>query len=186
MKIEIRHHITGNLLLGGEYEDIRECLEKNRDVILEYADLKGADLGGADLGGADLRGADLKGADLKGANLTEADLKGANLRGADLGGADLGGALRYQNSHDVFQEAVRCQPTLSFTDLEWSAIGQIIVHRLCWESIEKRFFSVMPHIFEVLAQGGFTEWKVWGRLHHWEKEGNEKALTGGWSGAEKE
>lgn len=41
MKIEIKHRHTGNIILCGEYESIKSCLEKNRD---------------ADLGGAYLRG----------------------------------------------------------------------------------------------------------------------------------
>ena len=74
MKIKIKNRLTNEVILCGEYESIKDCLEKNRD----------ADLRGADLGGAYLRGADLRGADLRGANLTGADLRGANLRGANL------------------------------------------------------------------------------------------------------
>ena len=74
MEIEIKNRFTGSIILCGEYESIKECLEKNRDAYLE---------------GADLRGANLEGADLRGANLEGADLEGANLRGADLEGANL-------------------------------------------------------------------------------------------------
>jgi len=162
--------------LGGAYlrgADLRGAYLGGADLRGAYlgdAYLGSAYLGGAYLGSADLRGANLGGADLRGANLGGADLRGADLGGAYLGGADLGGAdLRdaknYQDSHDVFIEAVRRQPVSVFVEAEWSAIAQITIHRLCWVSIKKRFPDVMPHIFEVLAKAGFTEWQeYWNTL----------------------
>jgi hypothetical protein len=79
-------------------------------------------------------------------------------------GANLGGAKNYQDSHDVFQETIRRQPVSVFLDIEWSAIAQITTHRLCWDSIKKRFSDVVPHIFQVLADAGFNEW-----LDYWNK-----------------
>ena len=52
MKIEIKNRYDNKIILCGEYESIKDCLEKNRGAYLG-----GADLGGAYLGGADLRGA---------------------------------------------------------------------------------------------------------------------------------
>jgi len=89
--------------------------------------------------------------------------RGADLRGADLEGADLEGARNYVNSHDIFQEVVRHQKVEVFVEAEWSAIAQIVIHRLCWDTIKKRFSDVMPHIFEVLANNGFAEW-----LEYWD------------------
>jgi len=64
----------------------------------------------------------------------------------------------------MFREAVRRQAVSVFVDAEWSAIAQIIIHSLCWDSIKKRFPAVMPHIFEVLANDGFGEWlEYWNR-----------------------
>src|SRR3990167_170073 len=83
---------SSKILLCGEYESIRECLEKNRNINLEGANLEGAYLEGAYLEGANLKGANLKGANLKGANLKGANLKGAYLKGAYLEGAYLEGA----------------------------------------------------------------------------------------------
>ena len=60
--MEIKHKITGEVLLTIEGDTLRE----------------------ADLRGADLRWADLREADLRGANLRWADLRGADLQGADL------------------------------------------------------------------------------------------------------
>jgi len=84
MKIEIKHRLTNKILLCGEYESIKDCLNKNIGV-----NLRGADLEGADLEGADLRGDDLEGADLEGANLRGADLRRAYLEGADYNGEKL-------------------------------------------------------------------------------------------------
>ena len=67
MKVEIKHRYSGNIILCGEYESIKDCLEQHR----------GADLRGAYLADAYLRGANLRGADLRGAYLVGAYLKGA-------------------------------------------------------------------------------------------------------------
>jgi hypothetical protein len=147
---------------------------------LSRADLSGADLSGANLCGANLSGADLSRADLSGADLCWANLSGANLCGANLCGANLSGAnlswanlsranlsraKGYVNSREIFAEVVQCQEIKAFLDVEWSAIGQITIHRFCWDSIKKRFAPVMPHIFEVLAASGFDEWlKYWNTL----------------------
>ena len=152
MKVEIKSRWDGHIIIQGEYQSIKDCLEKNR----------GADLGGAYLRGADLGDADLGDAYLRGANLRGANLGDANLRGADLRDADLRDAKGYSQSHDIFKEAVRRQPVYTFTDIEWVAIAQITIHTLCWVSIKKRFGKVMPHIFEILAEKGFPEY-----LEYW-------------------
>ena len=153
MKVEIKNRFTGNIFISGEYESIRDCLEKNKGAYLRGAHLRDAYLAGANLAGAYLRGADLRGA----------YLAGANLAGAYLRGADLRGAKDYVNSHDYFAEAVRRQKVELFVDIEWAAIAQIVIHRLCWNSIKNRFGEVMPSIFKKLADAGFDEW-----LKYWE------------------
>jgi len=183
MKIEIKHKFTGSIIVSGDYESVKDCLEKNSGSDLSGADLRGADLYGADLRGADLYGAHLSGADLRGSDLSGANLYGANLYGSDLSGAnlygshlsgadlyganlygaDLSGAKNYRDSHDVFAESVRRQKVEVFTEAEWAAIAQITIHLLCWDSIKKRYSEVMPHIFKVLADDGFNEW-----LEFWE------------------
>jgi len=193
MKIEIKHRFTGNIIVSGEYNSVKDCLEKNRGADLSGADLRDAYLSGADLSGAylrgaylrdaylrdaDLRGADLSGADLRDAYLSGADLRGAylrdaylrdaSLRGADLRDADLRDAIKYVDSHDIFQEAVRRQAVSVFVDTEWAAIAQIVIHRLCWGCIKKRFSDLMPHIFKALAEAGFKEW-----LEYWNKINSE-------------
>ena len=82
MKIKIKDRYTEKIILCGEYESIKNCIEKNRG-----ANLRGAYLGGANLGDANLEGANLEGAYLGGANLEGAYLGGAYLEGAYLGGA---------------------------------------------------------------------------------------------------
>ena len=125
MKIEIKSRFDNNkVLVSGKYENIKECLEKNRD-----------------------------------ANLQGADLWGAGLCGSDLRGSNLRGIKNYSEHHTIFQEVVRQQKIDTFTQKEWSIIGQIIVHRLCWDSIKKRFNKSAMGIFKKLKKVGFDEWE---------------------------
>jgi hypothetical protein len=99
MLIEIKNRWDNSIIISGEYESIKDALQKNKganlkgadlsSTYLSRADLKGADLSSADLSSADLRGADLRGAYLSSADLSRADLSSTDLRGADLRGADL-------------------------------------------------------------------------------------------------
>ena len=155
MKIEIRNRFDNKIILSGKYASIKECLEKNRG-----ADLRSANLWGADLRSANLGGADLRSANLWGANLESANLWGANLWGADLGSANLGSAKNYLNSHYFFQEIVKRQKIDTFTQKEWSIIGQIIIHKLCWDSIRKRFNKSAIKIFKKLSKVGFNAWEA--------------------------
>ena len=68
MEIEIKNRFNGEMILCGEYESIKDCIEKNRSADLSGADFRGADFSGADFRGADLRGADFSGADFSGAD----------------------------------------------------------------------------------------------------------------------
>ena len=94
--MEIKHKITGEVLLTIEDDTLREA--DLRGANLRGANLREANLREANLREANLRGANLRGANLRGANLREADLREANLREADLREADLRGAdLREAN-----------------------------------------------------------------------------------------
>ena len=124
---------SNKVLLCGQYESVKDCLVKNKN-------------------------ANLSGANLSRANLSGADLSGAYLYGADLSRADLSGAKNYLSSHDFFQEIVKRQDSKTFTSKEWVCIGQIIVHRLCWSSIKKRFNKGAVGVFKKLAKVGFDEW----------------------------
>ena len=130
-----------------------------RDADLRRANLRGANLRGANLRRADLENADLRDADLRDANLRGANLRGANLRGANLRDADLRGAENYLNSHDIWIELISRQPIKDFTSTEWSIIGQIITHRLCWDSIKKRYGKKIMPVFKKLSKLGFDEWE---------------------------
>lgn len=134
MKIEIKNRYTDAIILHGEYESIKDCLEKNR-------------------------GANLEGAYLRGANLGDAYLEGAYLRGAYLGDANLGGAKNYVSSHDFWLEIVRRQKVGDFTDKEWMIIGQVFTHRLCWDSIKEKYGKEAMPIFQKLSKAGFGEWE---------------------------
>jgi len=128
-KIVIKNRFTGKELVSGEYETIKECLEKNRG-----ADLRCADLGGADLGGA-------------------------YLGGADLGGADLGGAEEYSQSHNFFTELCRRQKTTYFTTHEWATIAIISIHRICWDTILQKYKNPAMRVFKKLSKAGFDEYE---------------------------
>ena len=159
MKIEIKNRYTDAIILHGEYESIKDCLEKNRGANLEGAYLRGANLGDAYLEGAYLRGAYLGDANLGGAYLRGAYLGGANLGGAYLGDANLGGAKNYVSSHDFWLEIVRRQKVGDFTDKEWMIIGQVFTHRLCWDSIKEKYGKEAMPIFQKLSKAGFGEWE---------------------------
>ena len=165
MKIEIRNRFDNKIILSGKYASIKECLEKNRGADLGSANLWGADLGSANLrsanlGGADLGSANLGSANLEGANLGSANLRSANLGSANLRSANLGSAKNYLNSHYFFQEIVKRQKIDTFTQKEWSIIGQIIIHKLCWDSIRKRFNKSAIKIFKKLSKVGFNAWEA--------------------------
>ena len=112
--IEIKNRYTDEIMLSGEYESIKNCLEKNKDT---------------------------------------------HLRGAYLRGAYLRGAKNYVDSHDIFKEIIRRQPVKTFTNPEWSIIGQILVHTLCWDSIKKRYGKKIMPLFKKLSELGFDEWE---------------------------
>ena len=54
MKIEIKNRFNGEIILCGEYDSIKNCIEKNSEANLSGANLSGADLREADLSGADM------------------------------------------------------------------------------------------------------------------------------------
>jgi hypothetical protein len=103
MKIEIKHRYSGEIILCGEYESVKDCLEKNRGSDLSYSDLSYSDLSGSDLSYSDLSGSDLSysnlsGSDLSYSNLSYSNLSGSNLRGSNLSGSNLRGSnLRGSN-----------------------------------------------------------------------------------------
>jgi hypothetical protein len=96
---------------------------------------------------------------LRGANLRYAYLRGADLGGAYLEGADLEGVKNYSESHEVFQEIIRQQKCDTFTNSDWAIVGQIIVHRLCWDTIKNYFGKKAMAVFKKLSACGYSEWE---------------------------
>jgi hypothetical protein len=177
MKIKIKHRISGGILFTLETKSLKlaveAAVEAKTDLAGAYlagadlagaylagAYLEGAYLAGAYLRGAYLAGAYLRGADLEGADLRGADLRGADLRGASLGGAYLRGAKGYADSHDFFFVLVGKQPVETFNEIEWAMIGQIAIHRVCWDTIQKRYGAPFLRVLEVLEAAGFEEYAV--------------------------
>ena len=95
----------------------------------------------------------------RGANLGGANLGGADLRSADLGGAYLRSAKNYLSSHDFFQEVIRRQPVKTFTQAEWASIAQIIIHKLCWDTIKNKHKTSAMRVFKKCSKVGFDEWE---------------------------
>ena len=91
------------------------------------------------------------------ANLYNADLSYADLSYANLFSTNLLGIKNYSEAHPVFFELVRKEKAETFTQVQWSIIGQIQCHTLCWDSIKKRFGKGILPVFEVLAKKGFGE-----------------------------
>jgi len=71
----------------------------------------------------------------------------------------LGGAKNYSMSHDFWMEIIRRQPIKTFTNPEWTIIGQITIHRLCWDTIKKRYDKKIMPIFKKIAKAGFNEFE---------------------------
>jgi len=79
------------------------------------------------------------------------------LRGAYLWGVNLRGAKEYYMSHDFAKELIRRQDIKYFTEKEWAIIGQILVHRICWDKIKKDYGKKVLPIFKKLAKLGYKE-----------------------------
>jgi len=146
--IEIKNRWSREIIIRGKYENIKDCLEKNRTANLSEADLFGADLSEAYLSEANLFRA----------YLSEANLFRAYLSGAYLSGANLSGVKDYVNLYDFAQEIIHRQSIETFTTKEWAVLGQIFVHRLCWNILERKYKKEVLSICEKLAKAGFDEY----------------------------
>ena len=150
MKIEIKDRFDDEkIIISGEYESVKDCLEKNRSVNLCSADLYSADLYSANLSYADLSYADLRSADLRSADLSSANLYSANLEGIK----------GYSESHDIFTELCRQQKSKTFTEKEWAIIGFVSIHRICWDAIKERYGKKIMPIFKKLSKKGWGEFE---------------------------
>jgi len=168
--MKIYRRTTHETLYKSKKTTIKETVEEavTNKVILYRADLSGSDLSGADLNWANLGGSDLSRSNLgrvnfyrvnlSGADLSGSSLNWANLCGANLYRANLNGVSNYHESHEVFFELVRGQKTGIFTAEEWGIIGILVIHRLCWETIKKRFGKSILPIFRKVADAGFGEY----------------------------
>src|SRR3990167_6436819 len=116
----VSRYDESKILLCGEYESIKDCLEKNKGAYLE----------------------------------------GAYLRGVNLAGAYLEGAKNYVSNHDFFAEIIRRQKLETFTEKEWAMIGRIIIHRLCWDTIKKRYGKRIMPMFKKLSKTGYDGWEI--------------------------
>lgn len=106
LKIVSRYD-SSKILLYGQYESVKDCLEKNKH------------------------------ANLRNANLSRANLFGANLFGAYLFATNLSGIKNYYNSHDIAIEIIKRQDVKYFTEKGWAFIGELVIHRFCWGKVRE-------------------------------------------------
>ena len=52
MKIQIKNRLNNTVIVEGDYDSVKVCLEQNRGAYLSDANLRGANLRGANLSGA--------------------------------------------------------------------------------------------------------------------------------------
>jgi len=152
MKIEIRRWDNDEIIVCGEYESIKDCLERNKGKSFYRADLRSANLSSANLSSANLSSANLSSADLCSANLNYADLCSANLNSADLRYANLSFAnlsfanlnsadLRYANLNYAdlryanLNYAKIKEPTI-FTDLYYFLTLQPDITMRAWKHLK--------------------------------------------------
>ena len=139
MNIKIQHRFTGRIMLSGEFDSVKECVEKNKN----------------------LTGANLPGANLPGANLSGANLSGTDLTKTNLSGADLHNIIHYKTSHDIFIQLVK-NNLVKFTKRQREVACCIFTFRLCWDTIRKKYKKEAGEIFTILAKLGWGEYKeVW-------------------------
>ena len=143
MKIEIKSRFDNKIILCGEYESVKDCLEKNPL----------ANLSGANLSEVNLSEANLSRAYLSGANLSK-----ANLSGAYLSGAYLSDIKNYSESREVFIQFIR-NNLIKFSKEQQEIASRIFALDFCWKMIEKEYGKEMDKIFEILADLGWKEYK---------------------------
>ena len=74
-EIEIKNRFTGDVIVCGKYESVKECLEKNRNSDLSYSDLRNSDLSNSDLSYSNLSNSNLSYSNLSYSNLSNAKFK---------------------------------------------------------------------------------------------------------------
>ena len=195
MLIKIRHQETDEILVSGDYENIKEACEKNKDKLtlaylkgadlrganLRSANFKGADLSSANLFRADFRIADLRGANLEGANLFHADLfradlRGANLRSANFKGADLSSANLFRADFRIadlrgadFRSADLRGANLRGANLDWQShqlLSQILFDN-AGTDVQKRQFAGLIRISMDWCWDDFAKLNLSKKIKKW-------------------
>ena len=166
--------VTGKVIAKSKAKGmtIKRLAEKYRDK-LDYACLTDVDLSGTNLFYANLYHSNLFCIDLSDTILSCACLSGSNLTGANLSGADLfqadlsfasldntklTGIKGYSDSHEIFFELCRRQPTGTFNLKELAIIGELSLHRPCWGEIKERYGKTALSIAKKLAKAGWDEY----------------------------
>ena len=184
MSIKIKHVITGAVLLECNAKTLKLALRAGikSGVNFRYSDLRNSDLRNSNfrnsdfrysdfrysnLHGVNFRNSDIRNSDFCYSNLSYSDFRNSNLHGvnfcysdlrnSDLRNSNFRNSKNYSENHDIFQEIVRSQKAEIFTSREWECIAYICIHRICWDSIQKRFSAAAGRVFRKLADAGFGE-----------------------------
>ena len=154
MSIKIKHVITGAVLLECNAKTLKLALRAGikSGVNFRYSDLRNSDLRNSNFRNSDFRYSDFRYSNLHGVNFRNSDLRNSDLRNSNFRNSK-----NYSENHDIFQEIVRSQKAEIFTSREWECIAYICIHRICWDSIQKRFSAAAGRVFRKLADAGFGE-----------------------------
>ena len=80
--IEIKNRYTGEIIISGKYEGVKDAVEKNINADFRNADFRNANFRNANFQDADFRNADFRNADFRNADFRNADFRNANFRNA--------------------------------------------------------------------------------------------------------
>jgi uncharacterized protein YjbI with pentapeptide repeats len=154
MLVEIKKRFSNEIILAGEYENIRDAVEKNKSN-LRFSDLSNSDLSNSNLSNSNLRYSNLSNSNLSNSNLSCSDLScsdlscsdlsGSDLSGSDLSGSDLSGSNLNWQSHDLIAEILLRS---AGDDYEKRSIaGLILISRdWCWDK-----FVALPVSNEIIT-----------------------------------
>jgi len=82
----------------------------------------------------------------------------ANFSGANLRGAKLDNIKGYVDCLDIFLELVRRCPISSIGEHQWVAIGKLLLHRMCWNTMKNKLGESLIPVCVQIAGKGFPDY----------------------------
>ena len=127
MLIEIKHILTNEIIVSGDYENIIEACQKNKDK-LAFADLERAHLERANLEHANLEHAHLERAHLEFAHLEHVNLERAHLEHANLN----------WQSHQLLSQILLNNSGDNLQKIQFAGLVRISFQlNWCWDDFKK-------------------------------------------------